>query len=371
MLGAIIGDICGSNYEFTPVQTDDVELLGYGSFNFTDETVLTVAIADAYMNQSPYAKALSDYTQAHPLRRYGKWFTHWATSKELEPYNSYGNGSAMRVSAIGLLAQSEKEVLIEAKKSAEVTHSHPEGIKGAQAVALAIYLAKIGTKKLEIKRRIEEAFGYNLSRGLAEIRKTYRYDITCQGSVPEAMIAFLESTNFESAIKNAILLRGDADTQASIAGAIAEAYYKQIPQYLINAVHRLVSEDLMAVVEAFSVRYASLKKEEVIEEKVTTKGWLKVCTAQADDPIYQKQQVVIMPSNASTMKSKKSEIDYEALLNETPEQEMERLNNDPLWIKEEGRWMRPSEQMEESYLAREAWLEKRKALQAQEQPESK
>jgi len=334
MLGAIIGDICGSNYEFTPVQTDDVELLGYGSFNFTDETVLTVAIADAYMNQSSYAKALSDYTQAHPLRRYGKWFTHWATSKELEPYNSYGNGSAMRVSAIGLLAQSEKEVLIEAKKSAEVTHSHPEGIKGAQAVALAIYLAKTGTKKLEIKRRIEEAFGYNLSRGLAEIRKTYRYDITCQGSVPEAMIAFLESTNFESAIKNAILLRGDADTQASIAGAIAEAYYKQIPQYLINAVHRLVSEDLMAVVEAFSVRYASLKKEEAIEEKpIKKKYFFEEVTAQADDPIYQKQQIVIMQGMPSQQKSQSLDESYK---------------NDPRWMEDKKRFKTPSEEMLET-----------------------
>jgi len=329
MLGAIIGDICGSNYEFTPVQTDDVELLGYGSFNFTDETVLTVAIADAYMNQSSYAKALSDYTQAHPLRRYGKWFRHWATSKELEPYNSYGNGSAMRVSAIGLLAQSEKEVLIEAKKSAEVTHSHPEGIKGAQAVALAIYLAKTGTKKLEIKRRIEEAFGYNLSRGLAEIRKTYRYDITCQGSVPEAIIAFLESTNFESAIKNAILLRGDADTQASIAGAIAEAYYKQIPQYLINAVHRLVSEDLMAVVEAFSVRYASLKKEEAIEEKpIKKKYFFEEVTAQADDPIYQKQQIVIMQGMPSQQKSPSLDESYK---------------NDPRWMEDKKRFKTASE----------------------------
>jgi len=338
MLGAIIGDICGSNYEFTPVQTDDVELLGYGSFNFTDETVLTVAIADAYMNQSSYAKALSDYTQAHPLRRYGKWFRHWATSKELEPYNSYGNGSAMRVSAIGLLAQSEKEVLIEAKKSAEVTHSHPEGIKGAQAVALAIYLAKTGTKKLEIKRRIEEAFGYNLSRGLAEIRKTYRYDITCQGSVPEAIIAFLESTDFESAIKNAILLRGDADTQASIAGAIAEAYYKQIPQYLINAVHRLVSEDLMAVVEAFNVRYASLKKEEAFEEKPARdnkKIILKERQAQADDPIYQQGIIGVGITRPKDLATESKTLD-------------ESYKNDPSWMEDKKRFKTPSEEGIES-----------------------
>ena len=358
MLGAIIGDICGSAYEFTPVHTDDFELLGAldSSYNFTDETVLTVAIAAAYMHQTSYAKALSDYTQAHPQRRYGKWFRHWATSVDLQPYNSYGNGSAMRVSAIGLLAQSEKEVLIEAKKSAEVTHSHPEGIKGAQAVALAIYLAKTGTKKLEIKRRIEEAFGYNLSRGLLEIRKTYRYDITCQGSVPEAIIAFLESTDFESAIKNAILLRGDADTQASIAGAIAEAYYKSIPQYCINIVYRKLSHDLISIVKEFQEQYDALYPKEPVEKK-TKEQWFTVHTAQADDPIYQNPQIVIMPSNASIMKSKTSEIDYE---NETQEQQMERLHNDPNWINELGRWKTPSEESEEEYLEHQAWLEQRK-----------
>jgi len=336
------------------------------SYNFTDETVLTVAIAAAYMHQTSYAKALSDYTQAHPQRRYGKWFRHWATSVDLQPYNSYGNGSAMRVSAIGLLAQSEKEVLIEAKKSAEVTHSHPEGIKGAQAVALAIYLAKTGTKKLEIKRRIEEAFGYNLSRGLLEIRKTYRYDITCQGSVPEAIIAFLESTDFESAIKNAILLRGDADTQASIAGAIAEAYYKSIPQYCINIVYRKLSHDLIAIVKEFQEQYDALYPKEPVEKKTTEKGWMKIRTAQADDPIYQNPQIVIMPSNASIMKSKTSEIDYD---NETWEQKMERLHNDPNWINELGRWKTPSEASEEDYMANEAW-EKRWSERLKQESES-
>jgi hypothetical protein len=237
-----------------------------------------------------------------------------------------------------------------------VTHSHPEGIKGAQAVALAIYLAKTGTKKLEIKRRIEEAFGYNLSRGLLEIRKTYRYDITCQGSVPEAIIAFLESTDFESAIKNAILLRGDADTQASIAGAIAEAYYKSIPQYCINIVYRKLSHDLISIVKEFQEQYDALYPKEPVEKK-TKEQWFTVHTAQADDPIYQNPQIVIMPSNASIMKSKTSEIDYD---NETWEQKMERLHNDPKWINELGRWKTPSEEAEEAYLEHQAWLEQRK-----------
>lgn len=255
MLGAIVGDICGSIYEADPVPNDDFHLLGHYGYNFTDETVLTVAIADAYINNKPYAQTLSDYVKNYPLKPYGRWFRHWATSRDLEPYNSFGNGSAMRVSPIGFLAKDETECFLEAQKSAEVTHNHPEGIKGAQAVAYAIYLARIGEKKYSIREKLEEEFGYNLHQSLLEIRKTYRFDVTCQGSVPQAIIAFLESTDFESAIKNAILLRGDADTQASIAGAIAEAYYKTIPQYCVIAAYRYIDDAMKEVVQAFYERY--------------------------------------------------------------------------------------------------------------------
>lgn len=267
MLGAIIGDICGSIYEREPVQRDDFALLQNREYhNFTDETVLLTAIAETYLfDKKEYYSDLSEYVDFFPLKPYGTWFRHWATSTSLEPYNSYGNGAASRVCALGFLAKSELEALEEARYSAKVTHSHPEGIKGAQAVALGIYMACRNASKTEIKERIEKEFGYNLSRTLVGIRKNYRFDITAQGSVPEAFIAFFESTSFVTAIENAILLRGDADTQASIAGALAEAYYKQIPYILIEHALKLLPEKIKGILELFYERYSPLAEERNIK----------------------------------------------------------------------------------------------------------
>ena len=250
MLGAIIGDICGSIYEFDCVKVDEFDLMTDG-VNFTDDTVLTIAVADAVINNKDFGKTIKKYALDYPKRGYGFKFNKWIHSNTLKPYGSYGNGSAMRVSSIGFYCNSIDKVLEKAKQSAEVTHNHYEGIIGAQAVALSIFLARNNYTKTEIKIEIQNRFGYNLNRTIQDISKNYRFDETCQGSVPEAIIAFLESTDFESAIKNAILIKGDADTQACIAGAIAEAYYKKIPKYLKDKAYAIIPQDFQMIIDRF------------------------------------------------------------------------------------------------------------------------
>ena len=227
LLGAIIGDICGSPFEGREVKwtdPEDVPLFMVGGMSgagCTDDTVLTVACYEAASGDRDYKRAYLKYGNALPDAGYGGMFCQWLKSKDPKPYNSYGNGSAMRVSAIGWLFNDEETVLTDAKRSAEPTHNHPEGIKGAQAVALAIFLLRNGISKQELKERIEKDFGYDLSRTLAEIRPTYGFDVTCQGTVPVAITAFLESCDFESAIRNAISMSGDTDTLACITGSLA------------------------------------------------------------------------------------------------------------------------------------------------------
>lgn len=172
-----------------------------------------------------------------------------------KPYNSWGNGSAMRVSPIGFAFNNEIEVLDEAKKSAEVTHNHIEGVKGAQATALAIYLARMGKSKEAIKEAIEREFEYDLNRKLDEIRPEYQFDSSCAGSVPESIICFLESSSYEDCIRNAISLGGDADTMAAIAGGIAEAYYKEIPQFIKDKVYEILPDEFIAINERFEDAY--------------------------------------------------------------------------------------------------------------------
>ncbi len=243
MLGAIAGDIAGSIYENLRTKRKDVKLFGRLT-TFTDDTVLTVAVADAILTDRDYARAIKSYARRHPLRGYGAGFLAWMVKPGYEPYNSFGNGSAMRVSPVGFAFDSEAEVLQEARRSAECTHNHPEGIKGAQATALAVYLARIGVDKESLRRRIQEEFRYDLSRTVDEIRPGYSFDVTCQGSVPEAIIAFLDSSSFEDALRNAISLGGDSDTQACIAGGIAEAYYKDIPPEILRHIRKRLSRDL-------------------------------------------------------------------------------------------------------------------------------
>jgi len=224
MLGAIIGDYIGSIYERFNRKSTEFPLFR-DDCRFTDDTILTLAVADAFMNKKDYAATIAEYARKYPLAGYGGSFINWLDSPNLKPYNSWGNGSAMRVSSIGWLCNNYEEVLLEAKRSAEVTHNHPEGIKGAQAIAACVFWARTGYSKTQIRTDVYVNFGYDLNRTLDEIRPTYEFDVSCQGSVPEAIIAFLESDNFEDCIRKAISIGGDSDTIAAMAGGIAEAFY--------------------------------------------------------------------------------------------------------------------------------------------------
>lgn len=232
MLGAIIGDIVGSVYEFESDKTKDFELFTEES-RLTDDSMMTIAVgcacAKADLNDEEDFKSWVIYYmrkigREFPSAGYGHHFFRWIKSDFMSAYNSFGNGSAMRVSPVAWVANSLEETEKLAKWSAEVTHNHSEGVKGAQAVAAAIYLARIGKSKPEIKDYIEKNY-YTLDFTLDEIRPIYKFDVTCQGSVPQAIQCFLESTDFEDAVRNAVSLGGDGDTQAAMAGAIAEAFY--------------------------------------------------------------------------------------------------------------------------------------------------
>ena len=233
MLGAIAGDIIGSRFEHARIKSKDFELFNRQSV-FTDDTVLTIAVADSLLHKIPYHKNFREYFHYYPNAGYGGRFRRWARSPQPAPYGSYGNGSAMRVSPIAWYYDSLDDVLEEALHSAESTHNHPEGIKGAQAVAAAIYLARNGSSKSAIKSYIEEQFCYDLSMSINTIRVNYGFEVSCQKSVPQAILSFLESTDFEDAVRNAVSLGGDSDTQACIAGGIAEAYYGGVPTVIAD-----------------------------------------------------------------------------------------------------------------------------------------
>ena len=254
MIGSIAGDIIGSVYEMHNITTTDFPLFEPNS-RFTDDTVLTVAVADALLHGGSYADKFREYYDLYPHAGYGSGFRDWAQSKGRGPYNSFGNGSAMRVSPAGFALDTLEEVLAEAQRSAEVTHNHPEGVKGAQAVAAAIYLARTGGTKEAMKHYIESTFHYSLDRPLDEIRKDYRFDMTCQGSVPQSIRAFLESNSYEDAVRKAISIGGDSDTIACMAGGIAQAYYKLIPAEITEKVYAILDERLRGIVFEFLERY--------------------------------------------------------------------------------------------------------------------
>lgn len=254
MLGAIVGDIVGSIYEFNNHRSKDFPLFS-GGCDFTDDTVLNVAVADCLMNQGSYAEYIKNYTRKYPNRGYGGRFAQWIRFESMEPYNSWGNGSAMRVSAVGFAFDDLEMVMQEAKRSSEVTHNHPEGIKGAQATALAIYMARQGQSKEQIKSAIAKSFSYDLDRTLDEIRPVYQFNESCQETVPEAVIAFLESTDFEDAIRNGISLGGDSDTLTCITGGIAEAFYGGVPQDIAEKALSYLPKVMREVVEEFRARY--------------------------------------------------------------------------------------------------------------------
>ncbi len=254
MLGAIAGDIIGSTFEGRPIKTTQFPLFAPHSV-FTDDTVLTVAVADVVLNDMDYAVVLRSYANRYPNAGYGNSFYKWMLSDEDGPYNSWGNGSAMRVSPIGFAFDTESEVLAEALRSAEVTHNHPEGIKGAQATALAVFLGRTTHDKALIREEISKRFDYDLNRSLDDIRATYQFDLSCQGSVPESIIAFLESDDVEDAIRKAISLGGDSDTMASIAGGIAQAYYDEVPADIIDELRGRLPTGFISVIDRFNQHY--------------------------------------------------------------------------------------------------------------------
>jgi ADP-ribosylglycohydrolase len=254
MLGAIVGDIVGSIYEFDNHRSKDFPLFGNGC-DYTDDTVLTVAVAECIMNNGDYAEYIKAYARKFPARGYGGMFAQWIRSDNMEAYNSWGNGSAMRVSAVGFAYDDLQSVVAEAKRSAEVTHNHPEGIKGAQATAVAIYMARKSQTKEKIKAAIAKSFGYDLDRTVDEIRPVYEFNESCQGTVPEAIIAFLESTDFEDAIRNAVSLGGDTDTLTCITGGIAEAFYGGVPKAIAEKAMSYLPPLMQDVVKEFRTRY--------------------------------------------------------------------------------------------------------------------
>lgn len=256
MLGAIAGDMIGSVYEFNNHRTKDFPLF-IESTTFTDDTILSVAVADVLMNGGNYATAFKDYYWRYPNPNgsYGARFHQWAASPSLTPYNSWGNGAAMRVSPVGFACDTLEAVLTEAERTAVVTHNHLEGIKGAQATAAAIFLARSGKPKEHIRTFITDYFGYNLSRTVDEIRPDYSFNESCQGTVPEAIVAFLDSTGFEDAIRNAVSLGGDSDTLTCITGGIAHAFYGEVPDAIKREVLARLDEPLRQVAEAFCDRF--------------------------------------------------------------------------------------------------------------------
>lgn len=253
MIGAILGDIIGSVYEFNNIKRKDFPLFRKDS-SYTDDTIMTVAIADWLLHGGNLVKVLQHYGNKYPcpMGGYGGFFAQWLRAVHPQPYNSWGNGSAMRVSPVGWYFDSLEETLAVAAETAEITHNHSEGIKGAQATAAAIFLARNEKSKEYIREYIENTFGYDLHRTCDEIRPTYQFDGSCQGTVPEAIIAFLESDSFEDAVRLAVSLGGDSDTLACITGGIAEAFYRYRMHYnLLLKVEELLDPDLWRVVQDF------------------------------------------------------------------------------------------------------------------------
>ena len=260
MYGAILGDMIGSPYEFDMGEkTKEFPLFSRRSC-FTDDSVMTIAVADAFLDAQPNAdiewirnrliRGMQRYGKEFPYAGYGGMFRHWLRSKDPKPYGSYGNGSAMRVSAVAWIYDDLESVRRMARLSAEVTHNHSEGLKGAEATASAIYLARTGKTKAEIKDYIEKNFGYDLNRTCDEIRPDYRHVESCQETVPEAITAFLEGESFEDVIRTAVSLGGDCDTLTCIAGAMAEGLYG-VPEELKQECRKRLSKNLLEVLNRF------------------------------------------------------------------------------------------------------------------------
>ena len=250
MLGAIAGDIIGSAFEWNRIKTTDFPLFSEKS-HFTDDTILTIAVAEGLLTDRDYFTKMKEFGQKYPDVTWGDNFRQWLFSRQTEPNKSFGNGAAMRISPVGFYFDNINDVLKEAQIVTNVSHDHEEARKGAQAIAAAIYLAKTGKSKSEIKEYIQNKFGYDLNRRLDDIRPVYKFDATCQGSVSEAIIAFLESENFEDAIRKAVSLGGDSDTLACMAGGIAEAFYKGVPSDIIEKVKKILPLEYLEIIDKF------------------------------------------------------------------------------------------------------------------------
>ena len=261
MYGAILGDIIGSPYEFDMGDKTKTFPLFSRDSMFTDDTVMTIAVAEAFMDtpqdenalRQRLIRSMQEWGRRYPYAGYGLRFVSWLEASDPQPYNSFGNGSAMRVSAVAWLFDDLDTVLRMARLSAEVTHNHPEGIKGAQATAAIIFLARTGRSKAEIKAYVEDTFGYDLSRSCDEIRPDYYHVESCQQTVPEAITAFLEGDSFEDVIRTAVSLGGDCDTLTAIAGSMAEGFYG-VPEELKARCRSRLSDDLLAVLDRFDNR---------------------------------------------------------------------------------------------------------------------
>ena len=248
MIGAITGDIAGSIYEGRNIKTKEFPFFGDGC-QFTDDTVCTIAVADCLINDGDFADFLRQYVRRHPYRGYGGLFREWAGSN-MGPYNSWGNGSAMRVSPVAHVARDEAELLELAERSAAVTHNHPNAIAGAQGVALTMWMAMAGTGAAIIRREIADRFDYDLSRSVDEIRPDYSFDVSCAGTVPQAITCALEATDYEDAIRNAISIGGDSDTIACITGGIAEVMFG-VPGEIGDQARTYLAHDLIDALDRF------------------------------------------------------------------------------------------------------------------------
>ena len=258
LMGTILGDIAGSIYEFDPHKSTDINIQDK-RMDYTDDTIMTIAVADWILNDKRHTKKglvgrMQQWGRKYPnpMGAYGNMFSQWLRKDNSKPYNSWGNGSAMRVSAVGFAFDTLEETMKVAKICAEVTHNHPEGIKGAQATAAAIFMARTANSKEDIRRFITDTFGYNLNRSCDDIRPTYGFDGSCQGTVPESIIAFLDSKDYEDALRLCISLGGDADTMGAITGAIAGAYYNKMPYALYNFGMEKLPKDIQNIVGLFN-----------------------------------------------------------------------------------------------------------------------
>lgn len=258
MIGAIAGDIIGSVYEWDNIKTKDFPLFSDRAF-FTDDSVLTVALADSILTGTPYADNLRKFYNLYPDAGYGGSFHRWAQDRNAGPYNSWGNGAAMRISPVGYAYDDIESVLQKAAEYTKITHNHPEGIKGGQATATAIFLARTGKSKDEIKEFIETKFQYDLNTHVDEIRHNYSFDVSSQGTVPQAIRAFIDSTSFEDAIRTAVSLGGDSDTLACITGGIAQAFYGEVPSEIVEKVYAILDDRLGTITNDFMRKYCEMK----------------------------------------------------------------------------------------------------------------